>query len=296
VSYGGIEGGGTKWRCALADDDGDVLAAETFLTRGADETIVQATEFFQATEVPRVVGIGCFGPIDLRRSSATYGSITTTPKPGWAGTDVLGVLEASLGTRVTIDTDVNAAALGEAHRGRGRGLETFVYVTVGTGIGVGVFANGALLRGLSHPEAGHLRIPHDRTRDPFPGSCPYHGDCFEGLASGEALRQRYGHPAEELHDSSAWELEAQYLALGLLAVIHTVAPQRVIVGGGVSQYPTLLPRIRELTLELVAGYSGIGELTHVKEVEDFIVPPALGGDAGLVGAIELARMAAEVSN
>jgi predicted NBD/HSP70 family sugar kinase len=293
VSYGGIEAGGSKWQCALADDDGEILVSETFPTESPDKTIARASDFFLTHEIPRAVGVGCFGPLDLRPSSPTYGWITTTPKPGWAHTDVLGLLQASLRCAAWIDTDVNAAAIGEARRGQGRGLHTFAYITVGTGIGVGVFANGALLRGLSHPEAGHIRIPHDRARDPFPGSCPYHSDCFEGLASGVALRQRYGRAAEDLTDPAVWELEADYLALGLLAVIHILTPQRLIIGGGVTHHSDLLPNVRRRILELVNGYLEMPQLSDSAMIDEFIVMPTLGGNAGLIGSIELARIATE---
>lgn len=293
MSYAGIEAGGTKWLCALADEDGEIVARETFPTTSPGETIGRATDFLRAHEAPRAVGVGCFGPLDLRVSSPTYGWLTTTPKPGWARTDVLGAFEAAVDVPVVIDTDVNAAALGEARRGHGRGLDTFAYVTVGTGIGIGAFANGALLHGLSHPEAGHIRIPHDRERDPFGGSCPYHGDCFEGLASGEALRQRHRRPAEEITDPFAWELEADYLALGLLAVIHTICPQRLIVGGGVTRRRSLLADVRSRILELVNGYTDLRELTDRGAIDDFLVAPALGELAGLIGAIELARASTE---
>ena len=191
---------------------------------------------------------------DIRPSSPTFGWITSTPKPGWANTDILTPLRAALGVPIALDTDVNAAAIGEARWGRGRGLNTFSYVTVGTGIGAGAIVNGSAISGLLHPEAGHIRIPHDRTRDPFAGSCPYHGNCFEGLASGTAIHQRWGRPGEELNDEGVWELEAEYLALGLLAIIHILVPQRLIVGGGVAKRVDLLPRVRTRVRELVAGY------------------------------------------
>src|SRR5262245_2966323 len=197
ISYGGIEAGGTKWVCAIGDGDGELLASESFPTGSPRETVARVAEFFRRHGTPCAVGIGCFGPVDTRPSSRTYGWITTTPKPAWAYTDIYSLLRARLGVPIALDTDVNAAALGEARRGRGRGLDTFAYITVGTGIGVGVIANGSLIRGLLHPEGGHIRIPHDHTRDPFPGSCPYHGDCFEGLASGDAIRQRWGRPGEK---------------------------------------------------------------------------------------------------
>lgn len=206
--------------------------------------------------------------------------ITTTPKPGWAGADVVGTVRAALGVPVAFDTDVNAAALGEQRWGAANGRETFSYITVGTGIGGGVMAGNALVHGLSHPEIGHMRIPHDCVRDPFRGSCPYHGDCFEGLASGSAIRARWGRPAEELAGRpEVWELEAEHLAHGIVNVICTLSPELVIGGGGVMQQPSLLVAVRERVNELLAGYVAAPEL----------VPPALGDRSGVLGAIELAR-------
>ena len=235
------------------------------------------------------IGIGSFGPIDVRRDSPTWGRITTTPKPGWAGTDVAGALGAALGVPLAIDTDVNVAALGEHRWGAAVGLDTFCYITVGTGIGGGGLANGRLMHGLLHPEFGHMRIPHDRARDPFDGVCPYHGDCFEGLASGGALRARWGRPPEEIDDEDAWLLEADYIALGLVNVICTLSPQRIVVGGGVMNAPSLLPLVRSRVRELARGYFDALELGEA--IDDYIVPPVLGDRAGVLGAIELARLA-----
>jgi fructokinase len=288
--YGGIEAGGTKWVCAIGDGPGDLRETVTFPTTTPVETIGRATDFFTRTDGLAAVGVGSFGPIDVRRSSPTWGSITTTPKAGWAHTDVVSALGLALGLPVAFDTDVNAAALGEQRWGAAIGLDTFCYITVGTGIGGGGMSNGRLLHGLLHPELGHMRIPHDRARDPFEGACPYHGDCFEGLASGGALRQRWGRSGEDLDDAAAWELEAEYLALGLVNVVCILSPQRIILGGGVMKRPGLLALVRARMRELLAGYVATPELTD--EIDDYVVAPALGDRAGVLGAIELARRVA----
>lgn len=288
--YGGIEAGGTKWVCAIGDGAGHVRKTVSFPTTTPDQTLGRAAEFFTGNGALDAVGVGCFGPVDIRPSSPTWGWITTTPKPGWANTDIARPLKDLIGAKIAFDTDVNAAALGEHRWGASVGLETFCYVTVGTGIGGGGMANGQLLHGLLHPEFGHMRIPHDRARDSFEGVCPYHGDCFEGLASGESIRQRWGKPAEELDDPAVWELEAEYLALGLVNVVCTLSPERIILGGGVMKQPGLFELIRTRMRELLAGYVAAPELTD--RIDDYVVSPALGDHAGVLGAIELARRAA----
>jgi fructokinase len=287
--YGGIEAGGTKWVCAVGNGPTDVKETTTFPTTAPDETIARAVEFFAQNGTLDGVGVGSFGPIDSRRSSLSFGFITTTPKPGWAQTNVVGRLEELLQVPVAFDTDVNAAALGEQRWGAAVGLANFCYVTVGTGIGGGVVVNGRLVHGLLHPELGHMRIPHDGVADPFAGSCPYHGDCFEGLASGEAMRLRWGKSAEELDDDAAWNLEAQYLALGLVNVICALSPERIILGGGVMREPTLLTRVQRRLRELLAGYFDAPELKDA--IGDFVVRPGLGDRAGVLGAIALAQAA-----
>jgi fructokinase len=297
MSFGGIEAGGTKWVCGIGDGAAGVLESETFPTTTPAETISRAAEFFKRSGLPEGVGVGSFGPIDVRRASPTWGQITTTPKPGWAHTDLVATLRAALNIPVAFDTDVNAAALAESRWGAATGLDTFSYITVGTGIGGGAIVNGRLLHGLLHPELGHMRIPHDRARDPFDGACPYHGDCFEGLASGEAIRQRWGRPGQELSaDPAVWELESEYLALGLMNVICTLSPQRIVLGGGVPKQPTLLPLVRHRLRELLADYFNAAELTRPDVIDHYIVPPGLGDQAGVLGAIELARSAAQIGD
>jgi fructokinase len=278
-ALGGIECGGSKWECAVGADGPDLRATETIPTTTPKETIGRAIAFFEREGPVDAIGIGSFGPLDRRPGSHAWGHVTTTPKPGWAQTDIAGEIGRALSVPVAFDTDVNAAALGEHRWGAAQGLDTFCYITVGTGIGGGGMVGGKLLHGLLHPEFGHLRIPHDLAVDPFPGSCPYHGDCWEGLASGTALQARWSRPAAELDDDRAWQLQARYLALGLVAVIAVLSPERIVIGGGVMQRKGLLADVQREVAVLVNGY--LGEAAS-------ITPPALGGRAGVLGAIALA--------
>ena len=289
MSFGGIEAGGTKWTCAVGGGEGEVGRVESFPTTTPAETLARAAAFFATEPDLEALGVGAFGPVEVSRSSPRWGTITTTPKPGWADTDVAGALGAALGVPIALDTDVNVAAIGEGRWGAARGLDTFVYLTVGTGIGGGVFAGGRAVHGLLHPEVGHMLIPHDRERDPFAGACPFHGDCLEGLASGRALAARWGRPGEELTDPAVWELEAEYLALGLANVVLVVSAERIVLGGGVGGAPGLLPLVRTRLRELLAGYVDRPQLGA--EIDAYVVPPALGPRSGVIGAIELAREA-----
>lgn len=283
--YGAIEAGGTKFVCAVGTAPDDLRAAR-FPTTTPDETLARAIEFFRAQPRIAALGIGAFGPIDLQRASPTYGYITTTPKLSWRSTDLVGALARALGVPIVFDTDVNAAALGEQRWGAARGLDTFIYLTIGTGIGGGGMVSGKLLHGLIHPEMGHIRVPHDWTRDPFPGACPFHGDCLEGLAAGPALEKRWGARAETLPaDHPAWELQAHYLALALVNYICTLSPQRIILGGGVMEQRQLFPLIRRVTQQLLNGY--VQSPVILEDIDAYIVPPALGKRAGVLGALAL---------
>ncbi len=286
--YGGIEAGGTKFVCAVGSGPNEILAETEFPTTSPGETIGRAIAFFndQSARIG-AVGIGSFGPVDPDPRSSGFGTITTTPKPGWQNVDILGQIQTALGVPVAFDTDVNAAALGEHRWGVAQGLETFVYITVGTGIGGGAMVEGDLLHGLMHPEMGHLRIPHDRDRDPFEGTCPFHGDCLEGLASGPAIERRWGQSGEALPDDHpAWSLEAHYLALGLMSIICILSPQRIILGGGVMERSFLFPMIRSEVQHLLSDYIQVPAITE--EIDGTIVPPGLGARAGVLGAIALA--------
>lgn len=293
---GGIEAGGTKFVCAVGTGPDDIRAEVRFATTEPDETIRRAVSFFREQQVKNggiaAVGIAAFGPLDPNPNSATFGHITTTPKPHWAHIDLAGAVGHALGVPVGFDTDVNGAALGEYRWGAAQGLDTFTYFTIGTGIGGGAVVNGKLLHGLVHPEMGHQLLRHDWEEDPFEGLCPYHGDCWEGLASGPAIGKRWGEPAEQLPpDHQAWELEAKYIALALENVITILSPQRIILGGGVMAQEQLLPKIQQKVQTLLNGY--VQHTTLLNDIESYIVLPGLGNRAGVLGAIALAETAVD---
>jgi fructokinase len=289
--YGGIEAGGTAIVCMIGTGPANVVAAVRFPTADP-ETLDRVVEFF----LPYVrrgelaaVGIGSFGPVDLVPDSPTYGHVTTTPKPGWQGIDFRGRIQRELGIPVAFDTDVNAAAFGEHYWSTSsRGKDPLLYVTVGTGIGVGVLVHGRPLHGLVHPEAGHLRIPHDRDRDPFDGVCPFHQTCWEGLASGPAIARRWGVPAEQLpQDHPAWDLEAEYLAVGIANLIVSYSPQRIVLGGGVVTGQGLLRRlVRARIPGILNGYLRSPLLSEM--IDDYLVAPSLEGRSGAMGAVAMA--------
>jgi fructokinase len=287
--YGGIELGGTKIICAVGAGPADVQAERRFATTTPGEALAQIIAFFRQYQLA-AIGIGSFGPISPNRDAPDYGSITTTPKPGWAHTDLVGPIGRALDVPVGFDTDVNAAALGEWRWGAGQGLNTFIYLTIGTGIGGGGINNRRLMHGLLHPEMGHIRLPHDQRVDPFAGICPYHGDCLEGLASGPAVQARWGASAESLPaDHPAWELEAHYLALACVSFICILSPQRIILGGGVMSQRHLFPLIQREVLTLLNGY--IQAPVVLQYIDTYIVPPGLGNRVGVLGALALAEQA-----
>jgi fructokinase len=292
--YGGIEAGGTKFVCVVGNGPDSVLAEERFPTGEPDETIERAIIFFkQHTRQNELaaIGIASFGPVDLDLHSPTHGYITTTPKPGWAQIDLCGPIKQAFDVPVVFDTDVNAAAFGEYYWvPENHHLDPLLYMTIGTGIGVGGIVNGRPLHGLLHPESGHIFIPHDRQADPFPGACPYHGDCFEGLAAGPALAKRWGQPGETLPaDHPAWALEARYIGLALANLIFSFSPQRVVVGGGVMQQAGLYALVQHEVQQIINGYIQSECITQF--IDQYIVPPALGNRSGVLGAIALAATA-----
>jgi len=287
--YGAIEMGGTKCVCAVGLSAQELLATETFPTNSPTVTFACLIEFFRDTatqlgEISRI-GIGSFGPVDINTHSSNYGSILQTPKPGWSNTSYFEQL-AALDTPLTINTDVNAAALGEYLYGAHPVSSSLAYVTVGTGIGVGVVKDGAPLSGLSHYEMGRIRPPHDSARDPYKGCCRFHGDCLEGLASGPAIAERWGSLLSEL-DSSAIQLEAGYLAHLCQTIILTHMPERIMLGGGVMKTAGLLEQVRKSTAEQLAGYVNVKPITG--DLNNYICSPGLGDRSGLVGALALAE-------
>ncbi len=288
--YGGIEAGGTKFICAVADDPPRIHKTISFATTLPDETLAQVFEFFAPfASRGQLAGIGVasFGPLDVDRRSPSYGSILETPKPGWRNFNLLARMQHELPVPLHFEMDVCGAALGEHAWGASRGLDPSLYITIGTGIGGGYLVNGKPHTGLTALEMGHIRVPHDRSSDPFPGNCPYHGDCLEGLAAGPAILARVERPGEQIPEGDPfWKLEVEYIANALTNFILTLSPRVIILGGGVMQKTFLYPMLRARVQALLNGYLGAYEIN--KDMERYILPPALGGFSGVLGAIAMA--------
>lgn len=295
---GAIEAGGTKFICAVGTGPAaGLLARKQFETGDDPQALLRSISdwlLLQERQYGRLaaLGVASFGPVDLDPRSPTYGFITTTPKPGWSHTDLLGPLRAAFpALPIGFDTDVNGAALGEQRFGAAQGLDDFLYITVGTGIGGGALARGQLLHGLVHPEMGHIAMPR-LPGDDFEGACPFHGRCWEGLCSGPAIAQRTGLPAEQLPaDHAAWEITTRYMAHALMTLICVLSPRRIVIGGSVRKAGGLgetgfFRLVRTHLRKELNGYIQSPSL-GTSGIERFVVPPALGDDAGLCGAIAL---------
>ena len=288
--YAGIEAGGTKFVCAVGTGPDDLKEVVRFPTTTPDETIAKTLAFFEPYKQNlKSIGIASFGPVDPNPNSPTYGYITSTPKPGWANADLGGRVSQALGIPMVFDTDVNGAALGEYTWGAAKSHESALYLTVGTGIGGGAIVGGQRLHGLIHPEMGHVMVPR-APGDTFEGNCPYHVTCLEGMATGPALKKRWGTSAENLPpDHEAWDIEAFYLAMAVVNYILILSPQVVIMGGGVMDQIQLFPKIRQIVQDTLNGYINTPVITE--EIDTYIVPPALGNRAGVLGSIALAQEA-----
>ncbi len=279
----GIELGGNKTVVAIGSPDGRVIEEFRFPTTLPEETLGIVIDWLRERGLPASIGVAAFGPIGIVPNRENYGKILETTKVGWAGFSLVGCLARTFPTaKIVLDTDVNAAALAEARIGAGTGLDDVAYITIGTGIGGGILSGGHLVHGALHPEFGHLKVPR-MPGDDFPGICSFHGDCLEGLASGPAIAARWGTPAHQLPaDHPAWDTQAWYLAHGILSLVAIVSPSRVIVGGGVCQAEGLHRKTNARLIEIAAGYFppvlGGG----------YVVPPALGQQAGICGAFLLA--------
>lgn len=283
---GALEAGGTKMVCAIGNEHGEVFERASFPTRMPEETMADIIGFFKDRKI-EALGISSFGPLNLDSQDPAYGSITTTPKPGWKDYPLRKVLMDALNVPVGIDTDVNGAALAEASIGAGKGLDSLVYYTIGTGVGGGAVVEGKLLHGLVHPEMGHMFLRPD-PRDPAPhGFCPYHDGCLEGMANGPAIEKRWGISAKDLdEDHVAWDIEAEYLAQMCVNTIVILSPKKIVLGGGVMHQMHLFPKIRKLTLEKLNSY--VAHKAILEDMDNYIVPPALGDNAGAAGALLLA--------
>jgi fructokinase len=284
--FGSIEAGGTKFVCGIGGRNGEIYERISFPTTTPQETIKQVVSFFNQKNI-EAIGIGSFGPIDLNKASETYGYITSTPKPYWNNFDFIGEMKKHFSVPIGFDTDVNGAALGESKWGAATGLDSCIYMTVGTGIGVGAMTEGKLLHGLLHPEMGHIMIRR-HPQDQFEGSCPYHRDCLEGMASGPSIEKRWRKVGSELsNDKTVWEIESYYLAQAIANYILILSPKKIILGGGVMKQEQLFPLIRKEVVNLLNGYIQSNEI--LEEIDSYIVPPGLGDNAGLAGAIALAQ-------
>lgn len=283
---GAIEAGGTKFICSVGNDMGEVLHKEIFPTTTPIETMSKVIKFLGQYEI-KSLGIGCFGPLDLNEASKTYGYITSTLKTQWQNFDILGALKEKFQIPIAFNTDVNAAALGEATWGAAKDIDTFIYITVGTGIGVGLIAGGKIYHGLTHPEMGHILVKRHE-EDEFEGACSFHSDCLEGLASGVAIEKRWGCIGKEIPSNhKAWEIEAYYLAQAIVTYILTLSPKKVIIGGGVLKQQHLLPMVRRNVINILNGYLQINDI--VNNIDSYIVSPVLGDNAGVCGGLALAK-------
>ncbi len=288
MRIGAIEAGGTKFICGFGNEQGIIEDRISFATEEPERTLEQVIAYFEHNKVDSI-GIGTFGPIDIDPSSPSYGYVTTTPKPGWANYPFLTTLKQVFDVPFGWDTDVNAAALGEAIWGAAKGLDSCLYYTIGTGVGVGVFSEGKLVHGIVHPEGGHIltrRHPEDR----FTGTCPYHGDCLEGMAAGPAIEKRWNAKGSDIPaDHPAWAMEAFYIGQAVAASILMLSPKKIILGGGVMHQKQLFPLVRAEVQNNLNGYINVKAV--LDNIDDYIVPPGLGDNSGLCGALALGLQA-----
>ncbi|MBM7551471.1 ROK family protein [Thalassobacillus pellis] len=287
MKLGAIEAGGTKFVCAVGNEYGEVFEKTTIPTESPQITMPKVYDFFAGKGVERM-GIGSFGPIDLDENGDSYGTIQKTPKIDWVDFPLAGEIRKNLGVPVVVDTDVNVAALSESQWGNAKDADSCLYITVGTGVGAGAVVNGTTLKGLSHPEMGHIVVKRHEN-DEFTGICPYHGDCLEGMASGPAIEKRWGKAGKDLSgDPAVWEMEAHYLAQALVSYIYILSPERIVMGGGVMQQEHLFGLIRKNVMDMLGGYVSSPKL-DADHINEYIVPPGLTNEAGIKGALALAK-------
>lgn len=290
--YGALEAGGTKMVCAVGLDDGTILEQVSIPSTTPKETIDKIAEYFSDKEIVSL-GVACFGPVDVKKDSPTYGCILSTPKLLWQNYDILSALRERIDVPMEIDTDVNGSCLGEMTFGCAKGIDSVIYITVGTGIGAGIAVGGKLMHGMLHPEAGHALL-NKHPDDSYKGKCPFHPNCVEGLCSGPAIKERWGDEPYALADrDEVWELEAYYLAQAIVDYICILSPKKIILGGGVMHQLQLFQKIRKKTLEMLNGYIATKE---IEDIDNYIVPASLNDNQGIMGAIELAKWAENGKN
>lgn len=282
--YGSIEAGGTKFVCAVGEENLSIVKRVSFPTTTPEETMKQVIDFFSTYQADLVsIGVGSFGPIDIHKASPTYGYITSTPKLAWQNFDFVGTLKLTFDRPIAWTTDVNTACYGEYVSGHGKGLSSVVYYTVGTGIGGGAIQNGQFIEGFSHPEMGHMLIKR-HPEDSFSGTCPFHQDCLEGMAAGPAIEKRLGRKGQELPAGDRfWEIEASYIAQCAFNTTLMLSPETIIFGGGVMKQEHLKKKVQEEFIKLINGY------VDIPPIEEYIVTPKLADDAGTIGGLALAK-------
>ncbi|HIZ53720.1 MAG TPA: ROK family protein [Candidatus Enterococcus avicola] len=284
--YGSIEAGGTKFVCAVGNEKLEILERVSFPTTTPEETMPQVIAFFnQYKDDLAAIGVGSFGPIDIRKTSDTYGYITSTPKLAWQNYNFLGAMKAAFDIPMAWTTDVNAAAYGEYAFGNGQGKSSVVYYTIGTGVGAGALQDGKFIEGFSHPEMGHmLVVPHKD--DHFEGACPFHGNCLEGMAAGPAVEKRNGRKGQDIpQDDPFWEIEAEYIAQCAYNTTLMFSPEVIIFGGGVMKQRHMVEKVHAAFTRIMKGYVATPAL------EEYIVTPALEDNAGTIGCLALAEKA-----
>ena len=286
MRLGSIEAGGTKFVCAIGNENGEVFERGVFPTTSPEETMEKVIEFFKGKEI-EAMGVGCFGPLSLNPKNNDYGAITTTPKVLWQNYNIVNKLKEHFDIPIGFDTDVNIAALGEYTWGGAKGLDSCFYMTVGTGVGAGIIAEGKMIHGLLHPEVGHMIVPK-HPEDDFEGICPFHKNCLEGLACGPAIEKRWGKKGHELPaDHKAWDIEAYYLSIAVVETIVMLSPEKIILGGGVMKQSQLFEKIRKQVKEMLNGYINVSEITE--NIDEYIIYPKLGDNAGISGGLALAK-------
>lgn len=287
--YGAIEAGGTKFVCAVIDDEMTVIDSVTIATEAPEVTMAGTIEFFKQYEGIKSIGVGAFGPVEINPASDRYGEVLNTPKLKWRNYNIYKALKDAFDIPIKIDTDVNAAALGEYMEGYGRGKRSVLYITIGTGVGAGFVIDGKTLYGLTHPEMGHILLkPMDG--DSFKGHCPSHGNCLEGMVAGPAIEQRAGRKGHELKaDDHIWDYVADYIGQACMSFNLILSPEIILIGGGVAQQGHLFPKIRSAFKKHMNGYMDHPVLNG--DLEDYIIYPKNGQNAGLVGAMYLAKQA-----
>lgn len=282
--FGGIEAGGTKFVCAVSDQEQKIIEKVSIPTTTPEATLTEVFAFFDQYELS-AIGIGSFGPIGIDPEKDNYGYILATPKPGWAEFDFLGNMKAHYDVPIAWTTDVNAAAFGEMKKGAAQGKQSCIYLTVGTGIGGGVVIDGKIFSGIGHPEMGHMHVKR-HSNDDYEGTCPYHKDCLEGLAAGPSLEARTGIKGQNLpEDHPIWEMQAYYIGQALMSYTLTLAPEIIVLGGGVMNQDHMLLKIRQAFVDQMAGYM------ETPAASEYIVRWGLPNESGIIGSLLLAEEA-----